>query len=170
MKLEMVVAVSRNGVIGQSKTNNMPWPNLPADMARFKETTMGAAVVMGRKTWESIPEKFRPLSGRRNIVLTRNSDYVAPGAEIITSRQDLEMMIDADERVCIIGGGSVYDLFFPHVSRICLTRIEGTFKGDVCLDDKYNHGNWSLEESQWFAADKANKLAQTFMIFDRVRS
>ena len=83
--LTLIWAQSSSGVIGRG--NSIPW-HVPEDMARFKELTMGHTVIMGRTTWESLPARFRPLPGRRNVVLTRHADYVADGAEVVSSLED----------------------------------------------------------------------------------
>lgn len=125
-QLTMVVAVSENGAIGAG--NALPWPRLQADMARFKALTMGHAVVMGRKTWESIPEKFRPLPGRANVVVTRRLDRLATlGAQGACVASDLDGALDLayrlDPEPCVIGGAEVYRQLMPLVTTVHLTRV-----------------------------------------------
>src|SRR5688572_20667868 len=100
MALNLIWAQSTSGVIGRA--NTIPW-RLPEDQARFKELTLGHTVLMGRLTWESLPAKVRPLPGRRNLVLTRSSDYAAEGAEVVT---DLEQVPIED--TWVIGGAQIY--------------------------------------------------------------
>ena len=88
--LTLIAAVAKNGVIG--KDNRLPW-HLPADLRHFKALTTGHAVIMGRKTWESLPEKFRPLPGRQNIVVTRNATYAASGATVAGSLPDAVVVV-----------------------------------------------------------------------------
>ncbi|RYY68376.1 MAG: dihydrofolate reductase, partial [Comamonadaceae bacterium] len=101
MKLGMVYARARNGVIG--KDGVMPW-HLPEDLAHFKRLTLGCPVIMGRKTWESLPPKFRPLPGRRNIVVTRNRDWSAAGAETADSLEQAIARVEDVSHAWVIGG------------------------------------------------------------------
>ncbi|CAJ1506089.1 dihydrofolate reductase [[Mycobacterium] burgundiense] len=116
MALNLIWAQSTSGVIGRA--NTIPW-RLPEDQARFKELTLGHTVLMGRLTWESLPAKVRPLPGRRNLVLTRSSDYAAEGAEVVT---DLEQVPIED--TWVIGGAQIYALTLPLASRCEVTEIE----------------------------------------------
>ncbi|HWT93974.1 MAG TPA: dihydrofolate reductase [Solirubrobacteraceae bacterium] len=126
MAVELVVAYSENRVIGRD--GDLPW-RLPTDLARFKEITMGGAVVMGRRTWESIPPKFRPLPGRRNIVLTRSPDFAAEGAEVLPS---LDAALAATDGACfVIGGGTVYAEALPLADVVHATVVEGSVEGDT---------------------------------------
>src|SRR5207244_10135419 len=102
MELGLVYARAANGVIG--KRGVMPW-HLPEDMAHFKQVTMGAPVIMGRKTWESLPPRFRPLPGRRNVVITRQRDWKAEGATRAESLQDALAVCASEPNVWVIGGG-----------------------------------------------------------------
>jgi dihydrofolate reductase len=124
--ISFVVAVARNGVIGRE--GSLPW-HISSDLKRFKEITMGKPVIMGRKTWESLPRK--PLPGRRNIVMTRNEGFAAPGAERAeTPEQALALCWGAPE-VAVIGGGEIYRLFWPMVDRIYLTEVDLEVEGDT---------------------------------------
>jgi dihydrofolate reductase len=113
----LIWAQSTSGVIGRD--GGIPW-DLPEDLARFKELTMGHAVLMGRRTWESLPPRFRPLPGRRNIVLTRNPHYRAEGAEVITSVDEAL----ADPETWVIGGSEIYHLAMPAATRCEITEVE----------------------------------------------
>jgi len=124
--ISYVVAVSKNGVIGRE--GGLPW-HISSDLKRFKEITMGKPVVMGRKTWDSLPRK--PLPGRRNIVITRQPGFSAEGAEVVASPEEaLALCADAPE-VAVIGGGEVYRLFWPHVDRLYLTEVDLAVDGDT---------------------------------------
>jgi dihydrofolate reductase len=124
--ISFVVAVSKNGVIGRE--GGLPW-HISSDLKRFKEITMGKPVVMGRKTWESLPR--RPLPGRRNIVITRSKDFVADGAEVAaTPEEALRLSGDVPE-VAVIGGGEIYRLFWPLVDRLYLTEVDLEVSGDT---------------------------------------
>jgi dihydrofolate reductase len=124
----LIAAVARNGVIGDQ--NRLLW-HLPEDMAFFRQATTGHAVIMGRKTWESLPERFRPLPGRRNIVLTRGSSFLAPGAEIAHSIDDALRRLPGESRVFVIGGAQVYAQALPLADELLLTQIDRDFAGDV---------------------------------------
>ena len=125
--LTLIAAVARNGVIGID--NRLPW-RLPADLKHFKALTSGHAVIMGRKTWESLPANFRPLPDRRNIVVTRNAGYSAAGATVVLS---LPAAIDAAEggEAFVIGGAELYAAALPLADRLQLTEIGTTFEGDT---------------------------------------
>jgi dihydrofolate reductase len=140
-KLTLVVAVAKNGVIGRD--GQLPW-RLSSDMKRFKAVTMGKPVLMGRKTWESLPK--RPLAGRQNLVLTRDASYVAEGGWVYT---DLPAMIAAGramaagsgaEEVCVIGGAQLYNETLPLADRIVLTEVDLAPEGDAFL--KLDLSSW----------------------------
>ncbi len=101
----------------------MPW-HLPEDLAHFKRVTLGAPVVMGRRTWESLPERFRPLPGRENIVVTRDAALVAPGARVVRSTADA--FAAAGEKIWVIGGGELYRAALPLATELVITRIDMT--------------------------------------------
>ena len=128
MPLHLIYARSRNNVIG--KNGDLPW-HLPEDLAHFKRTTLGQAVVMGRVTWESIPEKFRPLPGRRNVVVSRQANYVATGAAVVTSLQSALAFFPSDEVVWLIGGAQLYAQALPLAAQIVVTEINADFEGDA---------------------------------------
>lgn len=113
----LIWAQSSSGVIGRA--GGIPW-KLPEDQARFKEITLGHTVVMGRLTWESLPIKVRPLPGRRNVVLTRQSAYLAPGADVVTSVEDA---LDDDD-AWVIGGAELYTLALPFADRCEVTEVD----------------------------------------------
>lgn len=128
MRLNLIYARAANGVIG--KDNTLPW-HLPEDLAHFKRHTTGCPVLMGRKTWDSLPPRFRPLPGRRNLVLTRQSNWQADGAERCDSLEDaLARCADAPE-VWVIGGAQLYALALPRAQRVVVTEIDREFEGDA---------------------------------------
>ncbi|KUI20140.1 dihydrofolate reductase [Mycobacterium sp. GA-2829] len=116
--LGLIWAQSTSGVIGRN--GGIPW-HLPEDLARFKEITLGHPVVMGRLTWESLPPRVRPLPGRKNIVLTTHADYLADGAEVVTSLDDA---LRDDEETWVIGGERVYTLALGRATRCEVTEVE----------------------------------------------
>jgi dihydrofolate reductase len=126
MELVLIAAVARNGAIGQGGT--MPW-RLPADLAHFKRSTGSAPVIMGRRTWDSLPTAFRPLPGRRNIVVTRKAEWSAPGAEPAPSLDAALAMADTAQQVFVIGGGELYAQALPRADELLLTEIEADFPG-----------------------------------------
>lgn len=121
----MIWAEARGGAIGRD--GEMPW-RLPEDAAFFKEQTLGAPVIMGRGTWESLPARFRPLPGRENIVVTRTESYDAPGATVMSSLETvletLETTTEPEDRVWIMGGGQLYRAAMPFADELVVTRIE----------------------------------------------
>ncbi len=128
MPLHLIYARARNNVIG--KDGDLPW-HLPEDLAHFKKTTMGQPVVMGRVTWESIPEKFRPLPGRRNLVVTRQTDYQAAGATVVSSLQAALDAFPTEEVVWLIGGAQLYAQGLPLAAEVVVTEIDADFEGDA---------------------------------------
>ena len=125
--ISLVAAMTPDRVVGYN--GDIPWKGrLPRDMKRFQGVTVRHDVVMGRKTWESLPEEFRPLPNRGNVILTRNASYEAPGATIITS---IDEILSRGDEVMVIGGGEIYELFLEHADRIYLTIVLDSFKGDA---------------------------------------
>lgn len=133
-QLCLIAAVARNGVIGRG--NELVWRD-PVDAKHFRATTMGCPVIMGRKTWDSLPAKFRPLPGRRNVVVTRQKDWAvseaARGADVVFSLDEaLAAVADTEApRVFVMGGGELYALALPHAEVLELTEIEADLDGDV---------------------------------------
>jgi dihydrofolate reductase len=125
----LLAAVASNGAIGR---DNALLVYLPGDLPRFKHLTLGRPVVMGRKTWDSIG---RPLPGRRNIVITRNADWAATGAERADSFDTALALAGDAERVCVIGGAEIYALALPRADELQLTEIDADFKGDAFFPD-----------------------------------
>jgi len=135
--LGLIWAQARGGVIGAA--GGMPW-HVPEDMARFKQITMGAPVVMGRRTWESFPEPFRPLPGRRNIVITRDDGWVADGAERATSLDAALALAEGahasgSDEMWVIGGGQVYREAIARADRLEITELDLDADGDTVAPD-----------------------------------
>jgi dihydrofolate reductase len=128
MPLHLIYARAANGVIGQN--NALPW-HLPEDMARFKQLTQGCPVVMGRKTWDSLPPRFRPLPGRTNIVVTRQPDWQAEGAVRAASLSEALRQAPAGPTVWVIGGAQIYAEALPLADSVYVTEIERDFVGDA---------------------------------------
>ncbi|MBV7541677.1 dihydrofolate reductase [Acidovorax sp. sic0104] len=128
MPLHLIYARAANGIIG--KDNALPW-HLPEDMAHFKQLTQGCPVVMGRKTWDSLPPRFRPLPGRTNIVITRQADWQAEGARRAGSLPEALAQCDAGQTVWVIGGAQIYADALPLADRLEVTEIGRDFEGDA---------------------------------------
>ena len=123
----MIAAMARNGVIG--KDNALPW-HLPEDLKHFKALTTGHAVIMGRKTWESLPVRFRPLPDRLNIVVTRDTHYAAAGATVVHSLEEAQK-VGAGRTPFVIGGAEIYTHVLPLATRLELTEIDADVDGDA---------------------------------------
>lgn len=139
MTIELIVARSRNGVIGNQGA--LPW-RIPEDMKHFRATTMGCAVIMGRKTWESIG---RPLPGRLNIIVTRQSGYEAVGAQIADSLPQAYRLAAQSERIMIIGGGEIYRQALADVQIAWVTEVDAAPEGDAHFD--------ALDPQEWDATE-----------------
>jgi len=167
MKVSLIVAVAENGVIG--KDNDLIW-HLPKDMKFFKDTTQGHHVIMGRKNFESIPHKYRPLPNRTNVVITRQSDYKAEGCVVVNS---VESAIDiaqknGDTEPFIIGGGQIYKIALEQnlVDRVYLTKIHHTFEGDTFFPKLSD--NWEEVKREDCFADEKNKYDYSFIVFKKI--
>ncbi|MFP5467056.1 MAG: dihydrofolate reductase [Gammaproteobacteria bacterium] len=127
-RLNLIYARARNGVIG--KDNQLPW-HLPEDLAHFKRMTLGCPVIMGRKTWDSLPPRFRPLPGRLNIVVTRDPAWQAEGARAAHSLEDARTLCPSGSDAWVIGGAQIYAQALPLASRVVVTEIDQDFEGDA---------------------------------------
>ena len=165
MKISIIVAMDTNNVIG--KDNELPW-HLPADLQHFKKTTMGKPILMGRKTWESIG---RPLPGRTNIVITRDTGYQAQGCVVVNS---IDAALDASlaaageqDEVMVIGGAEFYRQVLPRTDTLYLTRIHETFEGDTVFPE-LNAADWCETERSDQSADEKNPHDYSFIRLERV--
>ena len=166
MGVALIVAVAENGVIG--KDNNLIW-HLPKDMRFFKETTLGHHVIMGRKNFESIPHKYRPLTDRTNIVITRQSGYKAEGCIIVNSvvaALDIAKN-NGDTEPFIIGGGQIYKISLEQnlVDRIYLTKIHHTFDGDTFFPEL--NSEWKEINREDCFSDEKNKYDYSFLVLEK---
>ena len=127
MTVTLIWAEAADRIIGADGT--LPW-HLPEDLRQFKERTMGSTVVMGRVTWESLPPRFRPLPGRRNVVVTRQAAYDAPGADVVSSLEEA-LKSAGDEDVWVAGGASIYEQALPFADRVVRTRVHVQAEGDT---------------------------------------
>jgi dihydrofolate reductase len=126
--LTLIAAVARNGAIG--KSNALLWRE-PEDQKHFRRVTMGSPVIMGRKTWDSLPVRFKPLPGRRNVVVTRDSGLKPDGAEVVASIDDALDLLAGNARAFVIGGAEIYALALPSADELVLTEIDAELDGDV---------------------------------------
>ena len=154
MTVTLIVAAAENDVIGHE--GDLPW-HLPADLRYFKDTTMGHAVVMGRRTWDSFPG---PLPGRRNIVITRNHDLVIENADVVTSLDDA-MSCAGDGDVFIAGGGEIYRMAMPLADRILLTRVHVDAQGETTFPP-IDGELWIQTDSRLQDADDRHEFSCTF--------
>ena len=138
MKISMIAAMTVNRVIG--KDNKMPW-HLPEDLKHFKASTMGKPIVMGRKTFESIG---RPLPGRHNIVITRQSDFTADGITVVASFEEAQKAAGEVEELAVIGGGQLYKQVLPLADKLYLTLINIDVEGDTYFPE-WDDGSWQQE-------------------------
>jgi dihydrofolate reductase len=159
MSVEIVVAFAGNGVIGRD--GGLPW-HLPSDMRRFRELTSGRAVIMGRRTYESLPERFRPLPNRRNLVLSSKSGWRAEGAEVFP---DLPSALEAcGGDCCVIGGEVAYRDALAIAERVYATEVEGDVDGDARFP--------ALAEGEWRRVQQSERLVEndhgfTFCVYER---
>ena len=160
-RLSLIVATDENRLIGSD--NGLPW-HLPADLAYFRRTTMGKAIVMGRKTFESIG---RPLPGRRNIVVSRNPDFSAAGCEVVADIDEALAICAGDEEIMLIGGASLYRQTLPRADRLYLTLIHHAFDGDTWFPE-LDPEQWLEENRRDFDADDSNPYAYSFLDLNRV--
>ena len=136
------------GVIGRA--GGMPW-HVPEDLAHFKHVTLGAPVIMGRKTWESLPPRFRPLPGRTNIVVTHRADWAAPGVQRAASVDDALALAAADrpERVWVIGGAELFRQVLPRADRLEVTELRAPGGGDVVAAEPGDVLAPSVDPTEW---------------------
>lgn len=141
--IKLIVAKSKNDVIG--KDNNLIW-NLPADMRHFTNTTLGGVVIMGRRNWDSIPAKYRPLKDRINVVITRNKDFKSEGCLVFNSIEEAISFYKLNPAgdIFIIGGGQIYNHALEKnlVDEMIITEIDAEFEGDTCFP-KVDELNWT---------------------------
>ena len=143
MSVSLIWAQAHDGVIGAG--GRLPW-HLPEDLKRFREATTGSTVVMGRRTWESLPERFRPLPGRTNVVLTSDGGWTADGARRAAT---VEQVLAEHDSLWVIGGGAVYTAFLPHADRLVVTDVDTDVAGDTWappLDDGWQRVSRTPEE------------------------
>ena len=160
MRITLVAAVAKNGVIGRD--GDLPW-RLPDDLQAFKRLTLGKPVVMGRKTWESIG---RPLPERLNVVTTRSEGFAAPGASVVSSAEAALELLAVQAEVMVIGGGAIYRQFLGRADRIYLTEVDAEIDGDVTFPD-LDAAEWVEVSREHHPADERHAHAFTLVRLDR---
>lgn len=167
LRLSLLVAMAKNQVIGRN--NELPW-HLPADLKHFKFLTMGQTIIMGRKTYESIG---RPLPGRTNIIITRQTDYEVPGAIVVNSLEDALLVCEEDNTAesenFVIGGEKLYRQAIKLCQRIYLTEIHRDFEGDVYFPE-FNRADWEETQRDKHISEKDNNLEFHFVVLERKRA
>ncbi|MEQ8424745.1 MAG: dihydrofolate reductase [Cyclobacteriaceae bacterium] len=165
MIISLIAAISENRVIG--KDNDLPW-RLPDDMKFFMQTTSGHHVLMGRKNYDSLPEKFRPLPNRTNIVVTRQKTFMATGCEIVNSIQEgIELAkANGESELFIIGGAQIYEQALPVADKLYLTEIKAEIKGDTFFP-KFDSQQWSETSRKPHAADERHAYPFDFVTYQR---
>ena len=157
MEIALIYARAANGTIGKGGT--MPW-HLPEDLAHFKQLTHGCPVVMGRKTWDSLPARFRPLPGRRNIVITRQADWSENGVQRASSLPEALQMCEQAPTVWVMGGAQIYAQALPLATRVEVTEIAQDFDGDAFAP---------LLGPEWQAAAREAYVSASGLAFSFVR-
>ncbi len=166
MKKSIIVAMAENRVIGRN--NKLPW-YLPNDLKYFKSVTMGKPIIMGRKTFESIG---KPLPGRLNIVITRNTEWTHSGVTVVHSVEDAFLkaestaLIDGVDEVMIIGGDQIYQTSLGLVDRIYLTKVHAEVEGDAWFTE-VDWGQWKEFGREDFKAEDPNPYDYSFIVYDR---
>lgn len=162
--ISIIVAVSKNGVIG--KNNEIPW-YLPDDLKHFAKITTGHTVVMGRKTFESIVKRIgKPLPNRKNIILTSQKDFQAPDCVVKSSVSEVLEIIPKDEEVFIIGGVKVYEDFLPFADKLYITEVDIDSDGDIKFPE-YKKEDWIEISSEDHKKDEKNDYDFTFKIYKK---
>jgi dihydrofolate reductase len=159
--ISIIVAVSED--LGIGKDNELLW-HISEDLKRFKRLTSGNTVIMGKKTWESLPR--RPLSGRKNIVLTDNPQESIENSVTAYSLDDALSKCVHDEEVFIIGGGSIYRLFMPIADRLFITHVHKNAPADVYFPE-IDQSIWEITEKEEFKAAENNDIPYTYTIYER---
>lgn len=164
MKIRIVAAVAENGVIGRDGA--MPW-RLASDMRRFRAVTMGKPVVMGRRTWESLP--LRPLDGRRNIIVTRDRDYRAEGADVAHSLDEALAIAQGSgaAEACVIGGAQIYAAALPRADMLDLTHVLAPVEGDVRFP-AFDPARWRQVSAEDFPAGAGDDHPVRRIVSERI--
>ena len=161
MEVAIIVAMTPQGLIG--KNNQIPW-HLPADLQRFKKITIGHPIVMGRKTFESLPAI---LPGRQHIVLTRNKDYRATACDIVSNWNEVEDLVAEVTKVFVIGGADIYKYALPLAQQMYVTLVHASLEGETYFP-KWNGSHWKEIKREFRAKDEKNKFDMEFIQYLRI--
>ena len=164
MILSVIVAAGKNNEIGQK--NGMLW-HLPAELKRFRELTTGHPVVMGRRTFESLPKG--PLPNRTNVILTRNKELLYENCLVFSSLDAALVKLRDEEEIFIIGGGTIYEQAFPLADKLYLTRVHAEFPAADTFFPEVNRKEWKEVSRETHPADEKNAYSFTFYEFERFR-
>ena len=168
MIISIIVAISKNQVIG--KNNQLIW-HLPKDMKFFMDTTMNTVVIMGRKNYESIPKKYRPLKNRKNVIITRNKYYKAENCVVVNSiDESLKFLTNVEKKeVFVIGGGEIYKKFLEKglIDRMYITHIDEHFDGDTFFPE-INYSSWEYSEFLNHRKDEINPHDFKIMVYNKL--
>lgn len=166
MIISMIAAMGSNRVIGRD--NDLPW-HLPDDFIYFQKTTRDHFVVMGRKNWESLPHKFRPLPNRTNIIITRQPTYLAEGATVVSKLEEAIKIANqnGEKEIFIIGGGEIYRIGLSIADKIYLTEIQSDFEGDVTFP-VFSKDQWNETSRIAHSIDKKHAYAFDFVTYERI--
>jgi len=165
--LSLVVARAANGVIGRD--GDLPW-RLKSDLALFKATTLGKPIIMGRKTWDSLPKK--PLPGRMNVVLSRDGSFEPQKAVVCESFMEAVQMAreqaqdDGVDEVCVIGGRALFEMALPKAKRLYITEVDATVDGDVTFPE-FDEAAWTEIRREEYPAGEGDDHAFTFRVLER---
>ncbi len=162
--LSLIAAVARNGAIG--KGNALLW-NEPEDQRHFRRVTMGCPVIMGRKTWESLPARFRPLPGRRNVVVTRDPAWRAEGADAVRSLDAALELLAGTARAFVIGGAEIYALALPRADELVLTEIDAELPGDTFFPD-WDRARFTADAREPHVAANGSGIGYSFVTYKRI--
>lgn len=158
MSISLIAAISQNNCIG--KNNDLPW-HIPEDMKRVKEFTTGKVLIMGRKTWESIPEKFRPLPNRTNVIITRNAGYVAPQDVEVYDSVEKAIAAHEGEEIVSFGGTSIFARMLPLADRLEITHVHQTVDGCTAFFPE-------IKKEEWKEISREDKENYSFVSYIRI--
>lgn len=165
MEIAMIAAVAENGVIG--KDNDLAW-SLPDDMKYFMNTTKGHYIVLGRKNYDSLPPKFRPLPNRTNVVITRQSDLQLEGAHIVNTLEEAFEFCKKNnqEKIFVIGGGQIYKLALPYADTLYITEVHHSFDGDTYFPE-FDKSDWEEVSREPHGMDERHLYPFDFVVYKR---
>ena len=165
MEIAMIAAVAENGVIG--KDNDLAW-SLPDDMKYFMNTTKGHYIVLGRKNYDSLPPKFRPLPNRTNVVITRQSDLQLEGAHIVNTLEEAFEFCKKNnqEKIFVIGGGQIYKLALPYADTLYITEVHHSFDGDTYFPE-FDKNEWMEVSREPHGMDERHLYPFNFVVYKR---